>query len=144
MVMDQIAGSHSDLAVKVYGEDQVETRRIAEKVESVISGISGATDVIIDQEPPLPQLQIVVDRQKVAQYGLNMADVADLVEVAIGGKAVSQVFVDGKVYDVICRYREDSRDTPEKSELLRLLTSMGRKYRCRAWLKSRLRWAQVH
>ena len=127
MVMDQIAGSHSDLAVKVYGEDQVETRRIAEKVESVISGISGATDVIIDQEPPLPQLQIVVDRQKVAQYGLNMADVADLVEVAIGGKAVSQVFVDGKVYDVICRYREDSRDTPEKIGALTLTNLDGKK-----------------
>lgn len=120
MVMDQIAGSHSDLAVKVYGENQVETRRIAENVERVISSIDGASDVIIDQEPPLPQLQIKVDREKVARYGLNMADVSDLIEVAVGGKAVSQVYTDGKVYDVTCRYKESSRDTPEKIGALTL------------------------
>lgn len=114
MVMDQMAGSHSDLAVKIYGNDQAEARRIAEEVRNLISGIQGAADVVIDQEPPLPQLQIDVDREKVAQYGLNVADVADLIEVAIGGKAVSEVFIDGKVYDVTCRYREDVRDTPEK------------------------------
>lgn len=125
MVMDQIAGSHSDLAVKVYGEDQAESRRIAEKVEAILLGIEGASDVIIDQEPPLPQLLIEADRERVAQYGLNVADVADLIEVAIGGKAVSEVYSDGKVYDVICRYRDDCRDTPEKIGALTLTNKDG-------------------
>ncbi|MDR3141862.1 MAG: CusA/CzcA family heavy metal efflux RND transporter [Tannerellaceae bacterium] len=125
MVMDQIAGSHSDLAVKVYGEDLDETRRIAAEIEKTVAGIQGATDVIIDQEPPLPQLQIIADRDKIARYGLNVEDVSELIEVAIGGKAVSQVFVGSKVYDVSCRYDESCRDTPEKIGNLTLVSASG-------------------
>ena len=125
MVMDQIAGSHSDLAMKIYGEDLDEARRIAEEVETIIAGIPGATDVIIDEEPPLPQLQIKADREKAAYYGVNVADIAQLIETAIGGRAVSQVFIGNRVYDVICRYREDVRDTPEKIAGLTLVSASG-------------------
>lgn len=127
MVMDQIAGSHSDLAVKIYGEDLTETRRIAGEVESVVKQIEGAADVVIDQEPPLPQLQIIANRDKIAQYGLNVADVAELIEVAIGGKAISQVFIGSKVYDVICRYNEVYRNSPEKIGSLMLTSGSGAK-----------------
>ena len=125
MVMDQMAGSHSDIAVKVYGEDQVEARRVSEDIVDLLKTIPGASDVVIDQEPPLPQLQIDVKRELVARYGLNMADVAELIEVAVGGKAVSEVYIDGKVYDVTCRYREDVRDTPEKISALTLTNIDG-------------------
>ena len=127
MVMDQIAGSHSDLAVKIYGEDLDEARRIAEEIARVVSGIEGAGDVRLAEEPFLPQLQIVVDRDRIAQYGLNVADVAELIEVALGGKAVSQVFVGSRVYDVTCRYTEESRDTPEKIGALMLTSASGTK-----------------
>ena len=127
MVMDQIAGAHSDLAVKIFGDDLYETRRIAEQVESIIKDTKGSADVTIDQEPPLPQLQIVADRDKIAQYGLNVSDVAELIEVAIGGKAVSQVFIGNKSYDVICRYDEQSRNTPEKIGMLMLTSGSGAK-----------------
>ncbi len=125
MVMDQIAGAHSDLALKIYGEDMAESRRIAEEVMAIVGGVDGAADVGIMEEPFLPQLQIVADRDKIAQYGLNVADVAELIEVAIGGKAVSQVFIDSRVYDVICRYNDDSRDTPEKIGALMLTSASG-------------------
>ena len=72
MVMDQIAGAHSHLAAKIYGEDLRETRRIAEKVERALKRVPGAADVAVDQEPPLPQLQIIADRDRIAQYGLNV------------------------------------------------------------------------
>lgn len=125
MVMDQMAGSHSDLALKIYGEDLEKTRELARRAVTIVSGIEGATDVVIDQEPPLPQLRIIVDRSKIALYGLNISEVADLIEVAIGGKAVSQVFVGSKVYDVTCRYKESARDTPEKIGNLMLTSSYG-------------------
>ena len=125
MVMDQMAGSHSDLAVKVYGEDLTETRHLAEKVLAVVRSIDGAADCVIDQEPPLPQLRIKVDRDKVAQYGVNVSDVADLIEVAIGGKAVSQVFIGSKVYDITCRFKEEVRDTPESIGALMVTSSNG-------------------
>jgi cobalt-zinc-cadmium resistance protein CzcA len=125
MVQDQIAGAHSDLAIKIYGEDMTESRRIAEETVKIVKEIQGAADVGIMEEPFLPQLQIVADRDKIAQYGLNVADVAELIEVAIGGKAISQVFIGSKVYDVICRYNEVSRDTPEKIGSLMLTSGSG-------------------
>ena len=71
MVMDQIAGSHSDLAIKIYGEDLTESRQIAEQVKKIVEGVPGSADLSIAEEPFLPQLQIIVDRDKIAQYGLN-------------------------------------------------------------------------
>ena len=94
---------------------------------TTIKSIKGAADVAIDQEPPLPQLQISVDRDAVARYGLNVSDVSELIEVAIGGKAISQVFSGNKVYDVICRYNEESRNTPEKIANLMLTSQTGAK-----------------
>ncbi len=127
MVMDQIAGAHSDLAIKVYGDDIADTRHIADKVVNVLRTISGAADVAIDQEPPLPQLQIIADRDRIAQYGLNFSDVADMIELAIGGKAISQIFVGSKSYDVICRFDDASRNSPESIGNLLLMNGAGAK-----------------
>lgn len=126
-VMDKISGAHSELVVKVYGDDFKETRRITEEVLNTLKTVPGAVDLDIDQEPPLPQLQIHADRNKIAQYGLNVADVAELIEVAIGGKAISQLFIGNKVYDIICRYNEASRDTPDKISNLMLTSASGAK-----------------
>ncbi|RDC55314.1 AcrB/AcrD/AcrF family protein [Pedobacter chinensis] len=126
-VMDKISGAHSELVVKIYGDDFKETRRIAEEVMTTLKTVPGAVDLDIDQEPPLPQLQIHADRDKIAQYGLNVSDVAELIEVAIGGKAVSQLFIGHKVYDIICRYSEISRNTPEKIANLMLTSKTGAK-----------------
>lgn len=126
-VMDKISGAHSELVVKVYGDDFKETRRIAENVLSTLDKTPGSADLAIDQEPPLPQLQIIANRDKIAQYGLNVSDVADLIEVALGGKAISQIFIGNKVYDISCRYIEDSRDTPDKIGNLMLTSASGAK-----------------
>ena len=126
-VMDKISGAHSELVVKVYGEDFHETRRIANEVLGTLKTVDGAVDLAIDQEPPLPQLQIHANRDKIAQYGLNVADVAELIEVAIGGKAISQIFIGNKVYDISARYIEESRNTPEKIANLMLTSSTGAK-----------------
>jgi heavy metal efflux system protein len=127
MVMDQMAGSHSDLAIKIYGEDNNESRRITEDVKRAIQKIPGAEDLLIDQEPPMPQLVIHADRDKIAMYGLNVSDVAELIEVALGGKAISQLFVDNKVYDITCRYQDECRNTPEKIGNLMLTSATGAK-----------------
>ena len=126
-VMDKISGAHSELVVKVYGEDFHETRRIANEVLGTLKTVDGAVDLAIDQEPPLPQLQIHANRDKIAQYGLNVSDVAELIEVAIGGKAISQIFIGNKVYDISARYTEESRNTPEKIANLMLTSSTGAK-----------------
>lgn len=124
-VMDKISGAHSELAVKIYGKDFTETRKITENIMKELKMVKGAVDVSIDQELPLPQLQIHANRDKIAQYGLNVSDVSELIEVAIGGKAISQIFSDDRVYDFTCRYKEDSRNTPEKIRQLTLTNVDG-------------------
>ena len=126
-VMDKISGAHSELVVKVYGEDFKGTRKIAESVLNELHTVKGAVDLAIDQEPPLPQLQIKIDRDAVARYGLNVADIGELIEVAIGGKAVSQIFVAERVYDITCRFNEKSRSTPEAIGNLTLTSPTGAK-----------------
>lgn len=126
-VMDKISGAHSELVVKVYGDDFKETRRIAEEIIRVLRHIKGAVDLAIDQKPPLPQIQIRANRAKIAQYGLNVGDVAELIEVGMGGSAVAQVFVGNKVYDITCRFSAESRNSPEKIGNLMLTNSAGAK-----------------
>lgn len=124
-VMDKISGAHSELVVKVYGNDFKETRRIANEVLSTLEDVKGAVDLDIDQEPPLPQLQIQMNRDAIARYGLNVSDVSNLIEVAIGGKAVSQIYQNDRVYDITCKYKEESRNTPEKIAGLMLTSASG-------------------
>lgn len=126
-VMDKISGAHSELVVKVYGNDFQENRRIAESIIETLRGVEGAVDLDIDQEPPLPQLQIVMNRDAIARYALNISDVADLIEVAIGGKAIAQLYQSDRMYDITCKYKEDYRDTPEKIGALMLTSSTGAK-----------------
>lgn len=125
MVMDQIAGTHSDLALKIYSDDIDESRRIADQIADVVADIKGASDVAVDQEPPTPQLQISVNRAAIAQYGLNVSDVTELIELAIGGRAISQIYVGSKVYDITCRYAEHYRNTPEEIGNLQITTPDG-------------------
>jgi cobalt-zinc-cadmium resistance protein CzcA len=80
-----------------------ENRRIAEETVKIVKEIPDAADVDIMEEPFLPQLQIVADRDKIAQYGLNVADVAELIEVVIGGKAMSQVFICSNIFILLLR-----------------------------------------
>lgn len=126
-VMDKISGAYSELVVKVYGDEFKETRRIAEEVLAVLKEVEGAVDLDIDQEPPLPQLQIHMNRQAIARYGLNVSEVSDLIEIAIGGKAISQIYQGSRVYDITCKFREDARDTPEKIAGLMLISVTGAK-----------------
>lgn len=123
-VNDKIAGAHSELVVKVYGNDFAETRRIAEQTVDVLRDVPGAADVAIDQEPPLPQLQLLVDREAAARFGVNVSDISDLIEIGIGGKPVGALFKGERKYDVTVRFIEPVRASPEAIGDL-LLTSPG-------------------
>ncbi len=125
MVNDMIAGAHSDLVVKIYGDDLAESRRMAVAMVKVLQDIRGATDVAVDQEPQLSQLQITVNRQAAARYGINISDVDDLIETAIGGKAVSSVFVGDRSYDVSVRFISSARGNPEAISNLTISSPNG-------------------
>jgi len=124
-VLDKLAGAHSDLVVKLYGSDFSEMRRIATDIEATLKTVPGARDVIIDQEPPLPQVRIEVDRAACARYGLNAADIADLIGTGVGGKPVGQIFIDERHYDIAVRFNGDARNDPEALGNLLLTSPTG-------------------
>jgi heavy metal efflux system protein len=124
-VNDKIAGAHSELVVKIFGRDFADTRKLAQRIDAVLEGVPGAADVSIDQEPPLPQLQVIVNRDAAARFGINVSDITDLVQMAIGGAPISQVFVGERRYDVAARYIEPARSTPESIRELTLTTPSG-------------------
>lgn len=124
-VLDKLAGAHSDLVVKVYGNDFRETRHLANAIERVLTSVPGAQDVIVDQEPPQPQVHIDVDRVAAARLGINIADVMALIQTGIGGSPVTQVFVEERSYNVAARFLDVARNNPASIGNLTLTAANG-------------------
>ena len=123
-VLDKVFDPHSTLAIKVFGDDFNELRRIGKDIVALLGTIPGVSDAAIDQYTPLPQIAIRVDREAAARYGINVQDVADLISTGIGGAAVTQVFIGERHYDVTVRVPADARNSPEAIKDL-VLTSSG-------------------
>jgi cobalt-zinc-cadmium resistance protein CzcA len=124
-VNDKIAGAHSELVIKIFGDDFNELRRIAKEVVDILEATPGTADVSIDQEPPLPQIAIKVDRAATARYGINVADISDLIKTGIGGDPVSQVFIGERRYDTTVRFPPSARNNAEAIGNLVLTASNG-------------------
>jgi cobalt-zinc-cadmium resistance protein CzcA len=125
MVNDKVAGAHSELVVKVYGTDLREMRTVAERLVELLHAVPGAADVAVDQEPPLPQLQINIDRAAAARFGINVARISELVETAVGGKAIHRVLIGERSYDIAVRLMEPVRNNPEAIAALLVSTASG-------------------
>ncbi len=124
-VLDKVFDPHSSLAVKVFGDDIGELRRIGRGILDVLKDTPGVTDAAIDQYTPLPQISIRVNREAAARFGINVGDVANLISTGIGGSAVSQVFIGERHYDVTVRFAPDARGSPEAIKNLVLTSSDG-------------------
>jgi cobalt-zinc-cadmium resistance protein CzcA len=108
--LDEIAGADpADLAVIISGPDLKRLRALADQTLSVLRPIPGAADTFLEQESEQAQLRILIDRKSVARYGINVRDVEDVIEMAIGGKPISTVFEGERRFDVTVRFREQSR-----------------------------------
>jgi len=127
MVNDKIAGAHSELVVKIYGPGFDATRPIASRVASLLEEVPGAADVTVDQEPPLPQLQIEVDRAAAARFGINVSDISDLIEIGVGGRSIGAVYQGERRYDVTARYLGEARNSPEAIGNLMLTAPDGQR-----------------
>jgi AcrB/AcrD/AcrF family len=122
---DKIFEPHSQLAVKIFGNDFNELRRIGKDTAKVLETVPGTTEVLVDDRPPLPQITITPDREAAARYGINVADITDLIQSGIGGGAVSQVFIGDRHYDVTVRFDVQTRSSPEAIGNLVLTSSTG-------------------
>lgn len=104
-----ISGIRSDVAVKVFGDDLETLTANANRIAAVVSKVPGASDVKVEQTSGLPVLTIDIDRKVIARYGLNVADVQEVVETAIGGSTVGEVFEGDQRFDLVVRLTDEIR-----------------------------------
>ncbi|MCC6860732.1 MAG: efflux RND transporter permease subunit [Bryobacterales bacterium] len=109
MVTEAITGSSADLAVILSGPDLGVLRRKAAEALEVVRHIPGSADAAIEQEADQPQLRIRIDRQEAARHGINVADVQEVIELAIGGRPVSTMFEGDRRFDISVRYVPEAR-----------------------------------
>ena len=124
-VNDMIGGAHSPLVIKVYGDDLAMLRRVSQEMVDVLYTIQGTSSASIFQEPPIPQINISVDREKAARYGINVADVQNVIQTGVGQAPVSTVYVGERVYSLTVRFVAASRDSPDSLARLPLHTAGG-------------------
>ncbi len=124
-VEEAVSGVKGELAVKLYGTDLKTLEAKGDEIVSVMSHVPGVADLGLFRVIGQPNLNYVIDRTAAARYGINVADVQDAIESAVGGNAVTQVLEGDARYDLTPRYSPTFRATPEAIANIRLLAPSG-------------------
>ena len=122
---EAVSGVKGALAVKVYGDDLKTLEEKADQITEVMRPIRGIEDLGVFRVLGQPNLNFTVDRDRAARYGINVSDVQDAVQTAVGGNALSQVLIGEQRYDLVLRYLPQYRSTQEAIERIRLLAPTG-------------------
>jgi cobalt-zinc-cadmium resistance protein CzcA len=122
---EAVSGVKGELSVKIYGDDLKLLEKKADEVVGVMSKVPGVADLGVFRLIGQPNLTFTVDRKAAARWGINVSDIQDAIQTAVGGNAVSQV-LDGEArYDLVLRYQKQYRDTRQAIENVRLLAPSG-------------------
>jgi cobalt-zinc-cadmium resistance protein CzcA len=122
---EAVSGVKGELATKVYGDDLKVLEQKADQIVNVMREIKGIEDLGVFRALGQPNLNFQVDRAKAARYQINVADIQDAIQTAVGGTALTQV-LDGEArYDVVLRYLPQFRETKEALQNIRLLSPSG-------------------
>ena len=124
-VNDMIGGAHSPLVIKVFGDDLTLLRQVSRQIVEELYTIRGTSSASVFQEPPIPQINVVIDREKAARYGINIADLQNLIQTGVGQAPVSTVFVGERVYNLTVRFVAASRDSRAGLANLAVHTASG-------------------
>jgi heavy metal efflux system protein len=124
-VDETMTGTKGGLCAKLYGPDLDVLEEKGEQIKGVMSDIDGVKDLGIQRDTGQPNIDLTVDRLAAARFGINVADVQDAIQTAVGGNAVSQVLQGEAVYNVVVRYQKQYRDTKEAIQNIRLLSPSG-------------------
>ncbi len=122
---EAVSGVKGQSAIKIYGEDLKKLEETGDKIVNVLKTVSGVSDLGLFRVIGQPNAEFVVDRDQAARYGINVADVQDAVETAVGGKAIGQVLQGERRYDLVARYQAPYRNTKEAIENIRILSPSG-------------------
>ncbi len=105
-----ISGVRSDVAVKIYGDDFEMLIETANKVAAALAGVQGTADLKVEQAEGLPVMEVKIDREAIARYGLSVADVQEVLAIAVGGRSVGLVFEGDRRFDLMVRLPDELRD----------------------------------
>jgi cobalt-zinc-cadmium resistance protein CzcA len=122
---EAVSGVKGALAVKIYGDDLKTLEEKADEIEAVMSPIRGVADLGVFRVIGQPNLNFTVDRGQASRHGINVSDVEDAIQTAVGGNALNQVLVGEQRYDLVLRYLPQFRNTPEAIKQIRLLAPSG-------------------
>ncbi len=110
-VDEMLTGVRSQLAIKIFGDDLAELRRLSERVAQIVKTVPGARDIRVDRLSGQQTLTIDIDRRAIARYGINVADIHAIIETAFGGSEVSQLYEGERRYAILLRYPESYRNS---------------------------------
>jgi cobalt-zinc-cadmium resistance protein CzcA len=108
-ILESISQIDGQIVIKVFGEDPIVLQQKAQEVLRTVATVPGVARAFIDRAGEIPQLHIEIDRQNTARYGLNVADIQDLIEIALGGKVATEIWEGEKRFGVVVRLREEDR-----------------------------------
>ncbi len=108
-----ISGTRSDVAIKIFGEDLAVLAEKAEQIKRAITHVEGAADIIVEKIDGLPQMTVEYNRTRIAQYGLNISDINDIVALSFAGTTVGNVFEGERRFDLVVRLEENLRNDIE-------------------------------
>jgi cobalt-zinc-cadmium resistance protein CzcA len=126
-VDEAVAGVNASMAVKIFGSDFETLDHKADEVLKVLKDVKGVDDLGVLRNLGQPEFRIELDQQKMALYGVATADANSVIEMAIGGKAATQLYEGERKFDIRLRYQKQYRDTEEKIENLMVPTMNGSK-----------------
>jgi cobalt-zinc-cadmium resistance protein CzcA len=122
---EAVSGVKGELSVKIYGDDFKTLEQKGNDVVSVMSKINGVKDLGLFRIIGQPNLTFTVDRRAAARFGINVADVQDAIQTAVGGNTLSEVLIGEAQFDLVLRYQKRYRDTKEAIANVRLLSPSG-------------------
>ena len=122
---EAVSGVKGELAIKVYGDDLKTLEEKGDQIVSVMRTVSGVQDLGLFRVLGQPNLNFTVDRSAAARYQINVSDVQDAIQTAVGGNALTQVLQGEQRYDLVMRYLPNYRNTKEAIESIRLLSPSG-------------------
>jgi cobalt-zinc-cadmium resistance protein CzcA len=122
---EAVSGVKGELATKIYGSDLHTLEDLASQIAAVMGRVRGITDLGVFQVTGQPDLDVTVDRAKAARWQINIADVQDAIQTAVGGNALTQVLRGEESYNLTLRYLPQYRNTREAIENIRLLSPSG-------------------
>jgi len=120
-----IAGVRGDVAIKVYGDDFAKMQATAQQILTVLQDIPGAADAKVEQTEGLPMMTVDIDREAISRYGLSIADVQDVVAVAMGGKEAGIVYEGDRRFDLVVRLPDSIRAQIDALERLPIPLPLG-------------------